>query len=125
MADRQAQAFQEAAAMQVAASQEAFAASMGQAQANQAAQLMQQAAMAGFSLCPTQAAQMAQQAAFLAHYAFAQQQAAFFVQVRVCPIDCACAAGQPLVQHPNLLIGPLLPTPYSKETCIACRCAYF
>lgn len=81
MMDSQAQEYQQAAVIQAAASQEAFAASMGQAQANQAAQLMQQAAMAGFTLSPTQAAQMAQQATYYAHQAFAQQQAAFFVQV--------------------------------------------
>ena len=78
------QAFQQAAAMQAAASQEAFAASMGRAQENQAAQLVQQAAMAGFVLCPTQAAQMAQEATFYAHQAFAQQQATYFSQVS-CP----------------------------------------
>ena len=57
-------------------------------QATQSAQLMQQAALAGFMLSPAQAAQMAQQAQqanFLAHQAFAQQQAAaagaFFAQV--------------------------------------------
>ena len=63
-------------------------------QATQSAQLMQQAALAGFPLSPAQAAQMAQQAQqanFLAHQAFAQQQAAaagaFFAQA------CSPAAG--------------------------------
>lgn len=77
----QAQGYQQEAVMQAAASQEAFTASMGRAQAEQAAQLVQQACLAGFTLCPTQAAQMAQQATFYAHQAFAQQQAAFFAPV--------------------------------------------
>ena len=86
----QMQAYQQAAAMHAAASQDAFAATMNQAQATQSAQLLQQAAMAGFPLSPAQAAQMAQQAQqanFLAHQAFAQQQAAaagaFFAQVLI------------------------------------------
>ena len=83
------QAYQQAAAMHAAASQDAFAATMHQAQATQSAQLMQQAALAGFPLSHAQATQMAQQAQqanFMAHQALAQQQAAaagaYFAQVR-------------------------------------------
>lgn len=113
--DSQVQAYQQAAAMQAAASQEAFAASMGQAQANQAAQLVQQAAMAGFTLCPAQAAQMAQQATFYAHQAFAQQQAAFFVQAQQQQQQHAVAmmqagfsqGGQSLMGAPSGSVGGL------------------
>ena len=83
------QAYQQAAAMHAAASQDAFAATMSQAQATQSAQLMQQAVLAGFPLSHAQATQMAQQAQqanFMAHQALAQQQVAaagaYFAQVR-------------------------------------------
>ena len=77
----QAQAYQEAAAMQAVAAQEAFVASINEAQASQTVQLMQQAALAGISLSPAQAAEMAQQATLYAQQAFAQQQTAMYLQV--------------------------------------------
>lgn len=77
----QAQAYQEAAAMQAVAAQEAFVASINEAQASQTVQLMQQAALAGISLSPAQAAEMAQQATMYAQQAFAQQQTAMYLQV--------------------------------------------
>ncbi len=96
----QMQAYQQAAAMHAAASQDAFAATMNQAQATQSAQLMQQAVLAGFPLSHVQATQMAQQAQqgnFMAHQALAHQQAAaagaYFAQVRSgCRLLCCLAA---------------------------------